>query len=84
MVYKKRRLFWHFLMPGAVLFVLMVTPPVASGQEKKGAPDNGKKLEKFISANECGCAIRCIIGSGLDHRTVMPILVRHSRHFRES
>lgn len=54
MVYKKRRLFWHFLMPGAVLFVLMVTPPVALGQEKKGAPDNGKKLEKFISANECG------------------------------
>jgi len=54
MVYKKRRLFWHFLMPGAVLFVLMVTPPVASGQEKKGAVDNGKKLEKFISAKDCG------------------------------
>jgi len=35
MVYKKRRLFWHFLMPGAVLFVLMVTPPRGLGARKE-------------------------------------------------
>jgi hypothetical protein len=54
MVYRKGRLVWHFLMPGAILLVLVPTPHVVLGQEKKGAADHGKKLEKFISADECG------------------------------
>lgn len=54
MVYKMGRWFCSFVMPGAILLALAVNPNVALGQAKKGTPDNGKKLEKFVSASECG------------------------------
>ncbi len=54
MVYKKGIWSCSFVMLGAILLALTLTPYVVLGQEKKGTPDNGKKLEKFISASECG------------------------------
>jgi hypothetical protein len=37
-----------------MLLVLALTPHVVLAQEKKDATDKGKKLEKFVTAKECG------------------------------
>lgn len=54
MVSSKGRSFWPFVLFGAILFALTVTPHLVLGQEAKGAGANGKEMNKFISAKECG------------------------------
>lgn len=76
MVYKKKTWVLPILMQGAVLLVLTLSPQVASGQYKKAAADNGKKLEKFISAKECGVChpsqFRQWAGSPHSHSHISP------------
>ena len=42
------------LVPGVILFALIMTANMVSGQETKGTSTSAKETKKFLSAKECG------------------------------